>query len=135
MLMLLSLIFILLSQNLKADTSVPYNMLLADHTLKSLFLYSKTEGIVWRHPGKALFDAWVLDDGSIIFSTARTVEKIIPDIQAGEGAKKIWTYQYGAGFKRKKNAFTLMFYITGLNQIKAVLLKIQKILLNQKRVF
>jgi hypothetical protein len=72
-----------------------YNLLLADHTQKMLFIRSANGDIVWKHSSPSLFEAWVLDDGGIVYSTGATVEKIIPDLKAGEGGKAVWTYRFG----------------------------------------
>lgn len=72
-----------------------YNLLLADHTQKMLFIRSADGNIVWKHPSASLFEAWVLEDGSIVYSTGTTVEKIIPDLKEGKGGTPVWSYRYG----------------------------------------
>ena len=60
-----------------------------------LFIRSADGNIVWKHPIASLFEAWVLEDGSIVYSTGKTVEKIIPDFKEGEGRTPVWSYYYG----------------------------------------
>jgi len=74
-----------------------YNLLLADHTQKHIFIRSADGNMVWKHPGNALFEAWMLNDGSIIYSTRLTVERIVPDLETGQGGRKLWTYKFGTG--------------------------------------
>lgn len=83
-------------------TAKDYNLLLADHTQKHLFIRSAAGEIVWKHPGKALFEAWMQRDGSIIYSTRATVERIYPDLKSGTGGKVAWRYQFGTGLNAKE---------------------------------
>ena len=57
-----------------------YNLLLADHAQRHLFIRSSEGKIVWKHPGPALFEAWMQDDGSIVYTTKLTVGRIVPDL-------------------------------------------------------
>jgi hypothetical protein len=74
-----------------------YNLLLADHAQRHLFIRSSEGKIVWKHPGPALFEAWMQDDGSIVYTTKLTVGRIVPDLAAGSGGEVRWSYQFGTG--------------------------------------
>ena len=87
--------FVVVSSSIQAKD---YTLLLADHSQKHLFIRSSNGEIVWKHPGTALFEAWVQKDGSIVYCTRQTVEKIIPDFKNGEGGELVWKYSYGTGY-------------------------------------
>ena len=92
-----------------------YNLLLADHTARHLFLYSHDQGVVWRHSAPALFDACVLEDGTIVHTTQLTVDAIKPDIQAGQGGETRTLYRYGSGYTGKHGTLPKgMIYTCGL---------------------
>ncbi|MBF0198890.1 MAG: hypothetical protein HQL32_14330 [Planctomycetes bacterium] len=95
---LFSLLLLFISSSLWANE---YNLLLADHTKKELSIRTKDGKIKWKHKAHALFDAWILADGSLVYSTRDTIEKMTPDIKSGFGGKFHWRYRYATGIKEK----------------------------------
>lgn len=98
-----------------AEERPSYNLLLADHTARHLYLYSHERGVVWRHSAPALFDACVLKDGTIVHTTRSTVDVIKPDIKAGQGGEQKTIYRYGTGYAGKHGKLPKgMIYTCGL---------------------
>jgi len=77
----------------------PPALLIADHSLEQVFIRAADGRIVWTQPAPHLYEAWMLPDGSVVFNTSRTVERIMPDLAAGTGGETRWIYRFGSGIE------------------------------------
>jgi hypothetical protein len=92
------LLLLAVSSHLVAD-AMPYDLLLADHTTRKYSIIKESGEIVWERPGKGLFEAWPLKDGSLLLADRDIIQKVIPGLKDGEEDKVLWTYRRGHGEK------------------------------------
>ena len=77
------------------------NLLLADHTTRQYLILSLDGEVIWQRPGKGLFEAWALADGSLILADRDQVQKVIPGFGIDGQDTVVWTYSYANGVEDK----------------------------------
>ena len=83
-------------QFLTADRP-PHSLLLADHTTRQYMILNGEGEVIWQRPGKGLFEAWALADGSLLLADRDQVQKVIPGLEPGDEDTVVWTYPYASG--------------------------------------
>ncbi|MEX0324316.1 MAG: hypothetical protein AB3N63_19315 [Puniceicoccaceae bacterium] len=79
--------------------NIPYDVLLADHTTRKYSIIDKTGQLLWERPGRGLFEAWPMGDGSVLLADIDKIQKVIPSLKTGAEDKVLWTYKRGQGEK------------------------------------
>jgi hypothetical protein len=91
----LSGLVLLANGAMSADRSA---FLLTDHLQEKIVIRAASGRQVWSQPARAPYEAWMLSDGSVVFTGGSTAERMMPDLKSGEGGKSRWSYRYGTAY-------------------------------------